>query len=132
MSGGGVMEQIILIVHVLAGLAIIGLILVQQGKGADMGASFGSGASQTLLGSSGNGNALTRVTAVLATMFFITSLSLAYVAKQRSGVDEDIIEVPVLQESRDVAPVGDGSMPVQAGRDESDMPTVNDVPAAAK
>jgi preprotein translocase subunit SecG len=132
MSGGGVMEQIILIVHVLAGLAIIGLILVQQGKGADMGASFGSGASQTLLGSSGNGNALTRVTAVLATMFFITSLSLAYVAKQRSGVDEDIIEVPVLQESRDVAPVGDGSMPVQAGRDESDMPTVNDVPAAAR
>jgi preprotein translocase subunit SecG len=132
MSGGGVMEQIILIVHVLAGLAIIGLILVQQGKGADMGASFGSGASQTLLGSSGNGNALTRVTAVLAAMFFITSLSLAYVAKQRSGVDEDIIEVPVLQESRDVAPVGDGSMPVQAGRDESDMPTVNDVPAAAK
>jgi preprotein translocase subunit SecG len=126
------MEQIILIVHVLAGLAIIGLILVQQGKGADMGASFGSGASQTLLGSSGNGNALTRVTAVLAAMFFITSLSLAYVAKQRSGVDEDIIEVPVLQESRDVAPVGDGSMPVQAGRDESDMPTVNDVPAAAK
>jgi preprotein translocase subunit SecG len=132
MSGGGVMEQIILIVHVLAGLSIIGLILVQQGKGADMGASFGSGASQTLLGSSGNGNALTRVTAVLAAMFFITSLSLAYVAKQRSGVDEDIIEVPVLQESRDVAPVGDGSMPVQAGRDESDMPTVNDVPAAAK
>ncbi|MEX1664737.1 preprotein translocase subunit SecG [Zhongshania arctica] len=126
------MEQIILIVHVLAGLSIIGLILVQQGKGADMGASFGSGASQTLLGSSGNGNALTRVTAVLATVFFITSLSLAYVAKQRSGVDEDIIEVPVLQESRDVAPVGDDSMPVQLGRDESDMPAVDDVPAAAK
>lgn len=132
MSGGGVMEQIILIVHVLAGLSIIGLILVQQGKGADMGASFGSGASQTLLGSSGNGNALTRVTAVLATVFFITSLSLAYLAKQRSGVDEDIIEVPALRESRDVAPVGDDSMPVRAGRDESDMPAANDVPAAAK
>ena len=129
MSGGGVMEQIILIVHVLAGLAIIGLILVQQGKGADMGASFGSGASQTLFGSSGSGNALTRATAVLATLFFITSLSLAYVAKQRSGIDEDIIDVPVLQESRDVAPVGDDSMPSQAGGVESDMPAAGDMPA---
>ena len=132
MSGGGVMEQIILIVHVLAGLAIIGLILVQQGKGADMGASFGSGASQTLFGSSGSGNALTRATAVLATLFFITSLSLAYVAKQRSGIDEDIIDVPVLQESRDVAPVGDDSMPSQAGDVESDMPATSDMPAAAE
>ena len=132
MSGGGVMEQVILIVHVLAGLSIIGLILVQQGKGADMGASFGSGASQTLFGSSGSGNALTRATTVLATIFFITSLSLAYVAKQRSGGDEDIIDVPVLQESRDVAPVGDESMPAQAGGEESDMPATGDMPASAE
>ncbi|MBW2940472.1 preprotein translocase subunit SecG [Zhongshania aquimaris] len=126
------MEQIILIVHVLAGLAIIGLILVQQGKGADMGASFGSGASQTLFGSSGSGNALTRATAILATLFFITSLSLAYVAKQRSGGGEDIIDVPVLQESRDVAPVGDDSMPAQAGDAGSDMPAESDMPAVAE
>ncbi len=84
------MEQIILVVHVLAALAIIGLILVQQGKGADMGASFGAGASQTLFGSDGSGNVLTRATAILATLFFVTSLSLAYVAKQRSVVGEDI------------------------------------------
>ncbi|WP_159267033.1 preprotein translocase subunit SecG [Zhongshania aliphaticivorans] len=135
------MEQIILIVHVLAGLSIIGLILVQQGKGADMGASFGSGASQTLFGSSGSGNALTRATAILATVFFVTSLSLAYVAKQRSGGGEDIIDVPVLQESRDVAPVGDETMPVQMGSEESDMPSVDsdempavdgDMPAASE
>ena len=63
------MEQIILVVHVLAALAIIGLILVQQGKGADMGASFGAGASQTLFGSDGSGNVLTRATAILATVF---------------------------------------------------------------
>jgi preprotein translocase subunit SecG len=132
MSGGGVMEQIILIVHVLAGLSIIGLILVQQGKGADMGASFGSGASQTLFGSTGSGNALTRATAVLATLFFVTSLSLAYVAKQRSGVNEDIIDVPVLQESRDVAPVGDETMPVQAGEVESAMPVTSEMPADAE
>ncbi|NKI19089.1 preprotein translocase subunit SecG [Spongiibacter sp. KMU-166] len=113
------MEQIILIVHVLAALAIIGLILVQQGKGADMGASFGAGASQTLFGSSGSGNVLTRATAILATLFFATSLALAYVAKDRSGIDEDIIDVPVLEESREVAPVPSDELPVAP---ESDMP----------
>jgi preprotein translocase subunit SecG len=111
------MEQIILIVHVLAALAIIGLILIQQGKGADMGASFGAGASQTLLGSTGSGSALTRATAVFATIFFATSLSLAYVAKQKSGISEDVIEVPELQESRDVAPVMNESK-----APDSDMP----------
>lgn len=121
------MEQIILIVHVLAALAIIGLILVQQGKGADMGASFGAGASQTLFGSSGSGNVLTRATAVLATLFFATSLALAYVAKERSGYDEDIIDVPVLEESREVAPVPGDEMPVAP---ESDMPAApeSDIP----
>ena len=57
------MEQIVLIVHLLLALAIIGLIMLQQGKGADMGASFGAGASQTLLGSTGSANVLTRATA---------------------------------------------------------------------
>ncbi|WP_372861737.1 preprotein translocase subunit SecG [Spongiibacter sp.] len=116
------MEQIILIVHVLAALAIIGLILVQQGKGADMGASFGAGASQTLFGSDGSGNVLTRATAVLATLFFVTSLSLAYVAKQRSVASDDIIDVPVLEESREVAPIPDQEIPV--------APAVSDVPMA--
>lgn len=124
------MEQIILIVHVLAALAIIGLILVQQGKGADMGASFGAGASQTLFGSDGSGNVLTRATAILATVFFVTSLSLAYVAKQRSAVGDDIIDVPVLEESREVAPVPEDDMP--AAPAASDMPAVGegDMPAA--
>ncbi len=77
------MESIILIVHVLLALAVIGLVLLQQGKGADMGASFGSGSSQTLFGSQGSGNFLTRTTAVLATAFFITSFALAILAKQQ-------------------------------------------------
>ena len=66
------MEQIILIVHLLVALAIIGLIMLQQGKGADMGASFGAGASQTLFGSDGSGNVLTRKSMAL----FFDSLSL--------------------------------------------------------
>ncbi|MBD2859311.1 preprotein translocase subunit SecG [Spongiibacter sp. KMU-158] len=106
------MEQLILVVHILAALAIIGLILIQQGKGADMGASFGAGASQTLFGASGSGNVLTRATAILATVFFLTSLALAFVAKNSSGMSDDIIEVPALEESRDVAPVPAGDLPV--------------------
>ena len=65
------MEQMILILHVLAALAIIGLILIQQGKGADMGASFGAGASQTLFGSSGGGNVLTASTSWLVALFLL-------------------------------------------------------------
>lgn len=78
------MQMLIIVLHVLAALCIIGLILIQQGKGADMGASFGAGASQTLFGSRGSGNALTRVTAIFATIFFVTSLALSVLAKNNS------------------------------------------------
>lgn len=91
------MEQLIIVLHMLGALAIIGLILMQQGKGADAGASFGGGASQTFFGGRGSGNALTRATAVLATLFFATSFALAYVAKDKAqGVDD--IDIPLLQE----------------------------------
>ena len=68
------LEQLILVIHALAAVAIIALILIQHGKGADMGASFGSGASQTVLGVQGGGNMLTRSTAILVAVFFLTSL----------------------------------------------------------
>ena len=64
------MEQIILVAHLLVALAIIGLIMLQQGKGADMGASFGAGGAQTLFGSDGSGNVLTKATALLVALFF--------------------------------------------------------------
>jgi len=70
------MYEILLVVYLLISLAIIGLVLVQQGKGAGMGASFGSGASNTVFGSSGSSNFLTRTTAILATLFFLISLVL--------------------------------------------------------
>lgn len=76
-------EQLILIVHVIIAIAIIGLILLQQGKGADMGASFGAGGSQTVFGAAGGGNVLTRATAILVTLFFISSFGLAIIAKNR-------------------------------------------------
>jgi preprotein translocase subunit SecG len=88
------MESLVILVHVLAAIGITGLVLIQHGKGADMGASFGSGASATIFGSVGSGNALTKSTAWLATVFFITSLVLALYAKQQSGqiVDDGLIQ----------------------------------------
>jgi len=76
------MNTALIIIHVLLAIGLVGLVLVQQGKGADMGTAFGAGASGTLFGSSGAGNFLTRTTAILATLFFLTSLALAYLAMQ--------------------------------------------------
>lgn len=77
------MQTMVLVVHLVAAVAIIGLVLIQQGKGADVGAAFGSGASQTVFGSRGSANFLTRITAVIATVFFITNLLLAYLASDQ-------------------------------------------------
>ena len=105
------MEQLILVVYVLLSAAMVGLILLQQGKGADMGASFGSGASQTVFGSAGSGNVLTRSTAILATVFFLASVGLAVMAKHKAeGLQEGVIPVPALTESRQ-APLLPGDLP---------------------
>jgi preprotein translocase subunit SecG len=73
-----VLETLILVLHLLSAASVIVLVLLQQGKGADMGASFGSGASGSLFGSSGSANFLSRTTAILAALFFVTSLVLTY------------------------------------------------------
>lgn len=78
------MQTIILIVHLTVAVVLIGLVLIQRGKGADMGAAFGGGASNTVFGSQGAASFLTRATAVAATIFFATSLSLAYFSGQNS------------------------------------------------
>ena len=78
------METLVLVIHVLAALAIVGLVLLQHGKGADVGAAVGSGSSGSLFGASGSANFLSRATAVLATVFFITSLGLTYFSSQKS------------------------------------------------
>jgi len=79
------MEKLILVVHVLAAIGVIGLVLLQHGKGADMGASFGSGASGSLFGVSGSSNFMSRATAGFVAVFFATSLTLAYLASNKSG-----------------------------------------------
>ena len=83
---------IILTFHVLSALGIIGLVLVQHGKGADMGAAFGSGASGSLFGATGSANFLSRTTAVLAVVFFLTSLSLAYLASNKPRASGSVMQ----------------------------------------
>ena len=78
------MEIFILVLHVLAATGIVGLVLLQHGKGADVGAAFGSGVSGSLFGASGSANFLSRATAVLALVFFLTSLGLTYFSSRKS------------------------------------------------
>ena len=79
----GNVEKVFLVLLVLDALALIGLVLLQQGKGADVGAAFGSGSSGTVFGSSGGANFLTKLTTLFAVLFFVLSFSLAYLAKER-------------------------------------------------
>lgn len=102
------MENLVWVVHVVTAMVLIGLVLIQHGKGADMGAAFGSGSAGSLFGSSGSANFLSRSTAVAATIFFITSLSLTYIysrpSKEQSVLDK--VDVKTLQQQAAPAPAG--------------------------
>ncbi len=120
------MEQVLLIFHVLAAVALVGLVLLQQGKGAEMGASFGSGASQTLFGSTGSVGFLARATGFLAFFFFATSVGLAIVASDKAKqTGEFRIEVPAVEE----VPADIQEMLNEGG---GEVPVVVDVPAVAE
>lgn len=123
------MEPIIVVVHILLSLAIVGLILIQQGKGADAGASFGGGASQTLFGSKGSGSFLTRSTAVLVAAFFVSSLTLAVFARQQAnsisekGIPSlDVIEQSMLDNSVESV---ENYAPSTGAQEETDIPVVD-------
>lgn len=106
--------SLVLTIHILVALAIIGLVLMQHGKGADMGAAFGSGASGSLFGASGSANFLSRTTGVLAAVFFVTSLTLAYVASSKPKTSGSVMQETV--QSQTV------SQPAQAGGDTPAAP----------
>ncbi len=121
-------EQVILVVHLLVALGIIGLIMLQQGKGADMGASFGAGASQTLFGSDGSGNVLTRATAWLVALFFASSFGLALIASQRSAPVDDLgLAIPAAVEAP-VQSAADGELPVLEEEVPAVVPAEDDLP----
>ncbi|MDD1650014.1 MAG: preprotein translocase subunit SecG [Methylococcaceae bacterium] len=100
------MYQALMIVHVLIALAIVGLVMLQQGRGADAGAGFG-GASNSVFGARGASSFLSRSTAILATVFFATSLSLAYLASKPDNKTQDIMDVSETLEpgKRDLPPI---------------------------
>jgi preprotein translocase subunit SecG len=99
------MEFIVWVVHLLVAATVVGLVLLQHGKGADMGAAFGSGSSGSLFGASGSANFLSRTTAILATVFFITSLGLTYFTSQKHSGAASKVTAPVSAPAAPVAPV---------------------------
>ena len=116
--------QILTTLHVLLTIALIGLILLQRGKGADIGAAFGSGASSTVFGSQGSASFLTRTTAVLATAFFLMSLTLAYLSGQRVE-QQSVTEFEVAPPVTEPLPI---DLPQDVPVDLPDIPNVSDVP----
>ena len=106
--------NIILTVQMLTALGMIGLILVQHGKGADMGAAFGSGSAGSLFGASGSANFLSRTTAVLASVFFVATLALAYFGNQRPARSGSVLETPAAAAPAATAPAADAAVPAPA------------------
>lgn len=128
------MQTIALVIHVFLALGVIGLVLIQHGKGADAGAAFGSGASSTVFGSRGSGSFLTRMTTAFALAFFCTSMVLFYLASQRTatiGSVVDGITVPEAQES--VQPAVESDLPATPGANsnESDLPATPSTPSTS-
>jgi len=133
------MQTILTVLQVFLSLGLIGLVLIQHGKGADAGAAFGSGASATVFGAQGSGSFLTRLTAILATLFFLTSMALAYYATQTSGpaglMDKmgDAVVVPSAPiesvprpASSDVPSIPGASMPSESSASDVPLAPVQD------
>ena len=115
-----VLLNVVVAMQILAALVMIGLVLIQHGKGADMGASFGSGASGSLFGATGSANFLSRFTAVCAAVFFACTLGLAHLSSQRtvepsgSGSVLDRAGTPVVPAASAIAPIGAAQIPAAA------------------
>jgi preprotein translocase subunit SecG len=105
--------SVVLAIHILVALGVIALVLLQHGKGADMGAAFGSGASGSLFGATGSANFLSRTTAVLAAIFFITSLSLAYIASNKPKTTGSVMQDAVTSDP--------ASLPAAKSESKSDL-----------
>lgn len=126
-------SKAVLITHTLIALGIITLVLLQRGKGADAGAGFGAGASGTVFGARGSGSFFSRATAVLATAFFVSSLTLAYLSAQRAEGPESLLEgAPIIEEQVDEESVQNEEMPLadmpslEPAEDAGQLPAVED------
>jgi preprotein translocase subunit SecG len=125
----GNIQTTFLIIHTLIALSIIGLVLLQRGKGADAGAAFGAGASGTVFGARGSSSFFSRATAVLATAFFATSLTLAYLSSQRPSGPESLLEnAPAVEteQALPAAPPADEQLPAALPELEDAEPAAED------
>jgi preprotein translocase subunit SecG len=127
-------QKAVLIGHTLIALLIIVLVLLQRGKGADAGAAFGAGASGTVFGARGSGSFFSRATAVCATAFFATSLTLAYLSSQNSAAPSSIMDdVPEVEEALEAVepdmPSLETGDDVVGDEDTGDMPVLEEAPA---
>lgn len=116
------MYEILIVVYLVVAIGLVGLVLIQQGKGADMGASFGAGASATLFGSSGAGNFLTRATAILATLFFVISIFLGSLTANSTKAENDLGGLVPVAEEQAPAVNKDSDVPVADENKSSDVP----------
>ena len=106
------METLVWVVHVITAVVLVGLVLIQHGKGADMGAAFGTGSAGSLFGSSGSANFLSRSTAVAATVFFLTSMTLTYLSAnpvKNQGVMDKVDVTQPMQQAAPAVPDAPGS-----------------------
>lgn len=127
------MQTPMLVIHTLIALAIVALVLIQRGKGADAGAAFGSGASGTVFGSRGSTSFFSRATAVLATGFFATSLTLAYISSQRNGLSESVVDgVPATAVEEQIQPNDQQVDDVIPALDELDVDLVPEMEVEAE
>jgi len=121
----GVLHNVLQILQIVSALGMIGLILVQHGKGADMGAAFGSGSSGSLFGATGGANFLSRTTAVLATVFFVCTLGLAYFGNVRTvNTGGSVLEIaPTAVPAPVTAPAAPESTPAAPASGTAPIPT---------
>ena len=130
------LQKAVMIAHTLIALLIIVLVLLQRGKGADAGAAFGAGASGTVFGARGSSSFFSRATAVCATAFFVSSLTLAYLSSQGSTAPTSLLEdAPVLETETETPPELSDELPVsdlpslESSEEDVDLPTIEE-PAA--
>ncbi len=114
------MIQVLIVFHVLVALLIIGTVLLQQGRGADAGAGFGGGASNTVFGARGTASFLSRSTAILAALFFSTSILLAYLGARQDNKGHDILDTPATEQVKSDLPT--------SGNQTAAMPAKSDLP----
>ncbi len=124
------MYQALIVVHILIAVSIIGLVMLQQGRGADAGAGFGGGASNTVFGARGSASFLSRTTAILAAIFFSSSLLLAYVGDNKDNKKDELMETPATGQAQpDLPPATQApAEPAKA----ADLPDQADVPEKAQ